>query len=286
MICGVRLNKERTLETVDQIAHEYSSRSAKTKSNWYAPAAECYLRGRPKYPKEVINNVISETGIAEGSRLLEIGSGPGTATQSFAELGCSIDCVEPNPSFVELLRQRFVNKPNIFVHENTFEVYEHASELFDVVFAATSFHWVDKIIAFEKTASLLKPGGYLVLLWNHELQPVEEPDGPISSIYKRLAPNISPLEEESQIVAKLESISQWISDSEHFSQPNFGIKVSTVSYSAERYIDALQSYSPYLQMDETVKNNLFQAIWDLVKVEYSDTISLKYVTGYQVAQKA
>jgi SAM-dependent methyltransferase len=274
------------LKTFDEIAHEYASRSADKKSDWYSSAAASYRRGRPEYPREVIANVVSRTGIGLGSRLLEIGSGPGTATQSFAELGCTIDCVEPNPSFVEIVRQRFEDNPNIRVHENTFEAYDHTSEAVDAVFAATSFHWVEKEVAFAKSASFMKPSGYLVLLWNHELQPKEDSGGPISQIYQRFAPELSPIEEESQIVAKLESISEWVRDSEHFASPHFGFVVSSVCYSAQTYIDALQSYSPYLQMGEEARSRLFQALFELVKGDYDDVVNLKYLTGYHIARKA
>ncbi len=274
------------LKTVDGIAHEYASRSAAIKSAWYSAAAASYERVRPEYPSEVIANIVSKTGIGAKSRLLEIGSGPGTATQSFAELGCTMECVEPNPHFVEIVRQRFESNPNILVHESTFEEYHHTSELVDAIIAATSFHWVERQIAFAKTASLIKSSGFLILLWNHELQPLEEDGGPISQIYKRFAPELSPVEEESQIVAKLKSISNWVRGSDHFLPPHFGFVVTSVRYTAERYIDALQSYSPYLQLDKEVKNKLLQAIFDLVKLKHGNAIDLKYITGYHIAQKA
>ena len=219
------------------------------------------------------------------SRLLEIGSGPGTATQSFAELGCTIDCIEPNPNFVEIMRQRFSNNSSIRVHKSTFEEYRHTSEPVDAIIAATSFHWIDREISFAKSASLIKPSGNLVLLWNHELQPLEEDDGPISQLYQRLVPELAPIEEESQIVTKLKSISDWVRGSEYFLPPHFGFVVTSVRYTAERYIDALQSYSPYLQLDNEIKNKLFQAIFDLVKNEYGNVIDLKYITGYHIAQR-
>ncbi len=127
------------MKTVDQIADEYSSRPAALKADWYSNSTASYNNGRPDYPSAVISEVISRTAISASSNLLEIGSGPGTATRSLVGLGCTIDCVEPNPGFVEIARDRFNDYPRIRIHQSTFEEYVHGASLVDVVLAATSF---------------------------------------------------------------------------------------------------------------------------------------------------
>lgn len=76
------------------------------RADWYVPAAGAYDAVRPGYPPAVIEQVAALAGVGEGSALLELGCGPGTATVAFARLGCAITALEPNPAFVALARER------------------------------------------------------------------------------------------------------------------------------------------------------------------------------------
>jgi SAM-dependent methyltransferase len=277
--------REASVKTVDEIALEFSSKSTQSKIDWYSPSVTSYDNGRPDYPIEIISEVILKTAINSSSKILEIGSGLGTATKSFAELGCIIDCVEPNPNFVEIARRRFENHPNIKIHQSTFEEYNHESGVVDIVLAATSFHWVNKDIAWIKSAAMLKSSGCLVLLWNKELQPTNGASEQIREIHEHFAPGQFNFESESQQVESLEAIARWVNDSQYFSCLHFGVSVSSVRYSGQRYIDALRSYSSYLKLNEEVKNELLKALLTLIETDYVGEVDLKYVTGYHIGWK-
>lgn len=274
------------MKSADEIATEYASIPIDAKSNWYSPAALSYYHGRPEYPNTIISKIISETGINSSSKILEIGSGPGTATQSFSNIGCNIDCVEPNRDFINIAQHRFKNNLNIFFRESTFENYVHFSADFDIVLAATSFHWIEKELAFKKSATLLNDSGYLVLLWNNELQPDLFLSNTVREIYHKHAPDLFKNESEDQIVKRLESISHWFIDNDYFEISKFGFIVSKVRYSTKRYIKALESYTPYIKLEDKVKNSLFKSLSNFIDEEHDGVIDLKYVTGYHVAKKA
>ena len=52
--------------------------------------AASYAGARPAYPGQLYDALVAATGIGPGSRLLEVGCGPGTATLPLARLGCRI----------------------------------------------------------------------------------------------------------------------------------------------------------------------------------------------------
>ena len=54
-----------------------------------------YDKFRPSYPAEIIDRLISTTKINSKSKLLEIGSGSGKATELLAPYKFDIFCVEP-----------------------------------------------------------------------------------------------------------------------------------------------------------------------------------------------
>ncbi len=49
---------------------------------------------------------------------------------------------------------------------HAFEDAELSPHAFDLVVAATSFHWLDPDTALDKIADVLRPGGHVALWWN------------------------------------------------------------------------------------------------------------------------
>lgn len=47
------------------------------------------------------------------------------------------------------------------IHFAPFEAWEIEPEAFDLVYAATTWHWLDPAIRYKKTYRLLRPGGHL-----------------------------------------------------------------------------------------------------------------------------
>ena len=123
------------------------------------------------------------------------------------------------------------------------------------------------------------------MLWNKELQPIDEAGEKIRELHERFVPEQFRFESDSQQVETLEAIGKSVFNGEYFCYPHFGFTVSTVRYSAQRYIDALKSYSPYIKLNDSVKSNLFRVILELIESDYSGVIDLKYVTGYHIGQK-
>jgi hypothetical protein len=87
-------------------------------------------------------------------------------------------------------------------------------------------------------------------------------------------------------VETLEAIGKWACDSEYFRSPHFGFTITPIRYSAQRYIDALNSYSPYFKLNDSVKIGLYKALLELIETEFGGAIDLKYVTGYHIGHKA
>lgn len=97
------------MKDLKQTIISYSSRDLEQRKNWYSPAAEAYNKARPRYPKDLIEQVVEVAQLSTDSKILEVGCGPGTATVALAKpavgiapLGCSIICLEPNPNFFQL----------------------------------------------------------------------------------------------------------------------------------------------------------------------------------------
>lgn len=151
--------------------------------------ADEYVRVRPSYPDELIADLIAAAELHDGSRLLEIGCGPGNASVLFAGHGYRMLCLEPGPHLAELAHRRLGDAARVEV--TTFEEWALERRAFDLVFAAQSFHWIDPRVALGKCAQALAPGGTLAIFGN---RPLVDGDTPlhkeISEAYARHAPDI------------------------------------------------------------------------------------------------
>jgi ubiquinone/menaquinone biosynthesis C-methylase UbiE len=125
--------------------------------------AEEYDRARPEYPRELIDRVCARAALQPGSRVVEVGCGTGKLTRDLAARGLELDAIDPGPRLVALAR-RHAPAPSVRFHVTRFEDAVLPQRVFDAVFSATAFHWVDPALGWSKAASLLKPGGVLALL--------------------------------------------------------------------------------------------------------------------------
>ena len=156
------------------------------KSSWYDSVALAYDRTRPRYPAAILTAMQQVVKLQSVKSVLEIGAGPGIVTLELAKLGANIVSLEPSKSALAIAQNKCAGYSNVEVVNATFEDWDLANKKFDVVLAATSFHWVTPEVRYVKTASALKKNGCLVLLWNTPPQPSLE-------VHQSLQDNLSDL---------------------------------------------------------------------------------------------
>jgi len=124
-------------------------------------AAGSYQRARPDYPAELFGDLIAAAGLAPGDRLLEVGCATGKATLPLARRGFQITCVELGADLAEAARRNLAGL-GVEVTEGRFEDWRPRSgEQFDLVFAATAWHWIDPAVRYRAAWRALRPGGHL-----------------------------------------------------------------------------------------------------------------------------
>ena len=127
---------------------------------------ELYDRVRPGYPDELFADLGAVTGIDARSAVLEVGCGTGQATRSLATLGCRVVAVEPGARLGALARDRLAGFGNVAVETARFEDWPDRGRRFDALVAASSWHWVDPAVGWQRAHQLLRRGGWLALLGN------------------------------------------------------------------------------------------------------------------------
>ena len=126
--------------------------------------ADRYQQARPDYPAELYAELTAATGLRPQARLLEVGSGPGKATIPLARRGFRITCLEPGPQLAAVARRNLAGFPGVQVVQHAFEDWQPADAArFDLIFAATAWHWIDPAVGYRHAWQLLEPGGYLAI---------------------------------------------------------------------------------------------------------------------------
>ena len=263
-----------------------SQKALEQRRTWYSPAAEAYNKARPHYPQALIHQVVAITHLSSSSKILEVGCGPATATISFAQIDASIVCLEPNPNFFRLAQKNCHSYLNVAIQNTSFEEWSLEAEAFDAVLAASSFHWIPSEVGYPKAAKALRESGYLILLWNKELQPSYEAYQELSKIYQAHAPSlVDQYQDRATQENILQGLGQIVLDSGCFKNLEFGFIESEVMYTSNEYLALLSTYSPYLQLNSKSKEALFEALKDKIESDFSGRIQLSYISAFHIAQK-
>jgi SAM-dependent methyltransferase len=125
--------------------------------------AELYDRARPYYREELFDDLFRLAGVAPATaRILEIGTGTGRATEPLARRGCEVVGVELGPNLARIAREKLGQFPRVTIVNANFENWvDPLARPFDIVFAATSWHWIDPMTRYQKAAQALRLGGTL-----------------------------------------------------------------------------------------------------------------------------
>lgn len=121
--------------------------------------ASTYEKLRPGYVDELYEMLFEYIPIYESSNVIEVGIGGGQATLPILKTGCKLTAIEYGEHFSELCREKFKDYPKFKVVTNKFENHDLEKESYDLVYAASAFHWVPEEVGYSKVFSILKRGG-------------------------------------------------------------------------------------------------------------------------------
>jgi SAM-dependent methyltransferase len=123
-----------------------------------------YARYRPGYPAEIIELLRRDCGLTKGSKVADIGSGTGKLSELFLKAGCEVFGVEPNKEMREAgERMDFENFTSV---NGAAEATTLPNQSLDFVTAGQAFHWFDHAKCRAEFLRILKPNGWLVIIWN------------------------------------------------------------------------------------------------------------------------
>ena len=135
----------------------------------FSDRVEKYALYRPGYPPEALQALRSECGLAPNHVIADIASGTGIWTRVLLENGNPVFGVEPNAEMRAAGERFLANFPKFASIGATAEATTLPDHSADFVTAAQAAHWFQRERAVREFTRILKPGGWLVLLWNERV---------------------------------------------------------------------------------------------------------------------
>ena len=139
---------------------------AENATSRFSDRVENYVRYRPGYPREVLDTLEDECGLTRDAVIADIASGTGIWTRMLLENGNRVFGVEPNAEMREAGERHLAGFPNFTSVAGSAEATSLPDSSVDFATAAQAAHWFDRAGARREFLRILRPGGWLVLLWN------------------------------------------------------------------------------------------------------------------------
>jgi SAM-dependent methyltransferase len=132
----------------------------------FSSRVDDYVRCRPGYPPQIIELLKQECGLTTDSLIADIASGTGIFTRMLLENGNRVFGVEPNDDMRRAGERFLAEYPRFTSIAGTAESTTLPDRSVDLVTAAQAAHWFDRENARREFIRVLKPSGWLVLVWN------------------------------------------------------------------------------------------------------------------------
>ena len=256
----------------------------------FGDEVSAYDFGRPGYPERVYQLLRERCGLLPGARVLEIGPGTGQATHRLLELGASVTGVELSPELADRLRGNHQGQ-DLEVIVGAFEDARLPLATFDLIVAATCFHWIPADVGLRRCAQLLRDGGSIALWWTF-FGDHSRPDpfhDALTPILQRLAPELldipdtggpdAPAPYALDVEARISEIER----SGHF-MPVYHETIAWTGRHSTAQIRALfASYSPWLALPPDRRAVVLDALEQLAGTHFGGTVERPYLTPIYLA---
>lgn len=125
-----------------------------------------YVKYRPGYPSAVLRLLEEECGLTTASIVADVGSGTGILSELFLKNGNRVYGVEPNREMREAGEQMLASYESFESVNGRAEETTLNDASVDFIAAGQAFHWFDPPRARREFMRVLRPGGWVVLVWN------------------------------------------------------------------------------------------------------------------------
>lgn len=132
----------------------------------FSSRVDNYIKYRPSYPQALIDLLAAECGLSSDATIADIGSGTGILAELLLRRGYQVIGVEPNDEMRSAGDRLLQNYPRFTSVAGTAEATTLNDGSVDLITAGQAFHWFDPARFRAECVRILRPGGWIALIWN------------------------------------------------------------------------------------------------------------------------
>jgi SAM-dependent methyltransferase len=249
--------------------------------------ADQYHSARPDYPDELYDALEAAAGLRRGARLLEVGCGTGKATIALAARGFEITALEIGPRLARAARANLAGYDRVRVLELPWEAWRpNPGERFDLVYAATAWHWIDPEVGYRVASDSLAVGGHLAIWTAQHVLPADgdpfflEIQGVYDEIGRRL-----PSADYFPRSGHLPTDRAAIEGSRLFTVTLEQEFIWARDYTAAQYIALLDTFSSHIEMEAWQRDRLYGEITRRLAARPGGSVRRHWGAVLQLARK-
>lgn len=223
--------------------------------------------------------------------MLEIGPGTGQATVELLARAGRVTAIELGPTLAARLRAKIAD-PALTVVPGAFEAVDLPAQTFDLVAAATSFHWLPTGTV-GRCADVLRPDGWIALWWT-AFGDASRPDpfhDALLPVLTELAPEVVDADGAGNATLRLPHALDTparvaeLDDSGRFGAVHTEQVAWTGRHSPTELRALFASFSPWLALAPDRRARVLDATEALARDEFGGLVERPYVTAVYAARR-
>ena len=224
-------------------------------------ASDLYRHIPTRVPGPAVRSTRPGHQAEAGGWLLEVGCATGKATLPLARRGFRITCVEIGAALAASAHENLAAFDGVEVIADAFETWEAPSDPYDLVFAATAWHWIDPEVRYRKAAEVLTSGGQLAF-WDavHVVPMAVIRSSTRFRMSTTRSARVSPPDASRTRPGELDERRREIEESGLFDVVDVSHFDWETVYDADQYIDLLNTFSGHIEMEEWQPERLYGEI--------------------------
>jgi SAM-dependent methyltransferase len=246
--------------------------------------ADLYERVRPGYPDAIFDRMIAFAALGSGARLLEVGTGTGKATLSFARRGFRILGLEPGANMAAIARANLAQFREVEIKTISFEDWAVEQGAFDLAFVAQAFHWLSPEHRIAKFAQALRRSGTLAIFGNTSVVKAVAMEEAIGEAYRVHAPSLVARDQAGHWYDSPQSpFFQELRSSARFADATYEEVSWERTLSSATYVELASTYSDHSTLPDAQRARLLDAMAAVIDGQ-GGTVTLAYKTGLFLAR--
>jgi len=156
---------------VETQSHRLNAMTITFDAHRFKTAAQHYVQGRLDYPPELIERVVSLTGLGGHHRVLDLGCGPGFLAAGFAPYVSEVVGMDPEPAMLEQAANYAAARGARvkLIQGSSYDLGDHLGR-FQLVTIGRAFHWMDRSATLDALARAIAVDGVVALFGDAHLE--------------------------------------------------------------------------------------------------------------------